>query len=281
MKSKAFSQVFLSFIFFLLSLVFVHAKVFAVTVSISQFPSTITQDPFTLSASISGATNGTNYVRIDIYKEGTTNYFGETYNGTDWYSGSDYHQYLPVTISGGQWSGSVQGSLGSPSSSQYDGVGTYRIRIRRYTSGGTTNATEADNSSVVISIVVPTPTPTPTNTPTPNPTSPPTATSKPAPTSVPTLIKSSPTTTKQTSVPTNSQILAIATDSADATDDGFLSASDNESISITPIQKVAGAHTSFVPTLAIVIGGVMLIGCGILFFYKYKVQKDGKDNLDE
>lgn len=275
MKQKILLQLSFCLFGFFITFFFIHSHALAVTVNINQYPQTITQDPFTVSASISGATNGTNYVRVDIYKEGSTNYFGETYNGADWYSGSDYHQYLPIIIANGQWTGTIQGSLGSPSTSEYDGMGAYRIRLRRYTGGGTTNATEADNSSVSITIVVPTPTPTPTNTPTPNPTSPPTATPKPTvtPTPVPTT-KSSPS-------PSISHILAIATDSADASKEGDLSASDEATLSPTSLQKVAGVHTSVLPNMLLIIAGVMVIGCGILFSYKFRKQKDGQDSNDE
>ena len=39
----------------------------AVSVTISDYPSTITEDAFTITASISGATAGTNYLKIDIF----------------------------------------------------------------------------------------------------------------------------------------------------------------------------------------------------------------------
>src|SRR5258706_10031607 len=138
---------------FLFAFLLSFGQALAVSVSITTHPSTIMQDMFTLSASISGAGNGTNYLRIDIYKDGTQNYFGETFNGTDWYSGSDYHGYFPITIAGSSWNGNIMGNLGSPSVSQYDGTGTYKIRLRRYTGGGSSTASEADASSVVVAIV--------------------------------------------------------------------------------------------------------------------------------
>jgi len=158
----------LIFLFFLSPL-----SVFAVSVSIINFPSTITVDPFSITASISGAASGTNYLRVDLYKEGTSNYFGETYNGSDWCSSSNGKEYLPVTIQSGKfWSGDIQARTGEISTSNYDGQGTYKIRLRRYTSSGGSNTTEADGSSVTITINIPTSTPAPTVVPThPPPTS--------------------------------------------------------------------------------------------------------------
>src|SRR3972149_11172560 len=77
-------------------------RAYAVTVTISNNPSTITSESFNLTVSIEGAQAGTNYIRVDLYKEGTTDYyFGETYNGSSWYNGSEEVQYFPVTIESG------------------------------------------------------------------------------------------------------------------------------------------------------------------------------------
>jgi len=176
---------------------------FAVSVTIPNYPSTITENSFTITASVSGAVAGTNYLRLDFFKDGSDNYFGETYNNADWYGGSTYSQYLPITIQTGiTWSGNVQGRIGSPSTTQYDGSGTYKIRLRRYTGSGGYTSSEADNSAVVVSIVIPTSTPTPTNTPTPIPTSVPASTATPTPTRTPT-----PTPTK---TPTPTPKLSIS-----------------------------------------------------------------------
>src|SRR5690242_4047930 len=109
---------------------------FAVTITIENPPANITEDPFSLQVNISGAQAATNYLRIDIYKDGTTDYFGYTSNGSDWYNKSDYQQYLPVTISeSGSWVGEVKGRLDT-AAKEYKGPGTYKLRIRRYTASG-------------------------------------------------------------------------------------------------------------------------------------------------
>ncbi|HKB88460.1 MAG TPA: hypothetical protein VKC53_02295, partial [Patescibacteria group bacterium] len=67
---------------------FFPKKIFAVSISINNFPQIINSiDSFQVSVNITGATNATNYLRVDLYKDGSSNYFGETYNGSDWYGG--------------------------------------------------------------------------------------------------------------------------------------------------------------------------------------------------
>lgn len=240
-------------------------KAHAVSVSIASFPSVITQDSFTLTASVSGAGNGTNYLRIDIYKEGSQNYFGETFNGTDWYSGSDYHQYLAIPIVSSSWSGTIQGNLGSPTTAQYDGTGTYRIRLRRYTGGGTSTASEADASSVVVSIVTPTPAPTPTPTPTPTPLPTPTPTKSPTPTPIPTP---SPQLT-----PLLSSSVATITSKR-----SVLAAAITPIVSVEP-QQTTSAFNWF-PFLSIGSGILILGCCGILFFKSYRKTREEYGSTD-
>lgn len=152
----------------------------AVTTTISSFPLTIGADPFSVEVHIASASAGTNYLRIDLYKEGMTRYFGETHNGSIWYSGSDGKQYFPVTISSDLVTANFQGRVGNPSVSEYDGSGSYRLRVRRYTASGNYNAPEANASSVLLTINLTNPTPTPTIAPVP------TATSTPLPSPTPT-----------------------------------------------------------------------------------------------
>src|SRR4051794_40273609 len=85
-------------IFFLLSFFVSPSVVLAVTITVDQIPQSVTTEPFTINVSVLGASQGQNYLRADLYKEGTSEYFGETYNGSDWYSGSSGAQYLPITV---------------------------------------------------------------------------------------------------------------------------------------------------------------------------------------
>lgn len=236
----------------------------AVSVTISDYPSTITEDSFTITASVSGATTGTNYLRIDIFKDGTTNYFGETFNNTDWYGGSTYSQYLPITIQTGvTWSGNIQGRIGSPTATQYDGSGTYKIRLRRYTSGGGYTSTEANNSAVTISIALPTSTPTPTDTPTSTPS--PTATPAPTRTPTPTLIPNTPTSKPSVS-PTPKEILPTSVLGESTESGSFVASKDpmnRKNVLIS--NETKGSNTTFQKSL-IAIGLILLAVCGILIF---------------
>ena len=68
-------------------------SVLAVTLTISDVPTSVTEEPFSVNVSVDGANPGQNYLRIDLYKEGTTNYFGETENGEDWVTDGDFSEY--------------------------------------------------------------------------------------------------------------------------------------------------------------------------------------------
>lgn len=134
-----------------------------VTITTSNIPSTITDESFTINVSVSGASAGTNYLRIDLYKENTTNYFGETYNNTSWYGGSTGTQYFPITIVSGQtWSGTVQGKVGTPTSTEYLGSGAYKLKIRRYTSSGSPTSNDQQTpQDITINISSSSPSPSP------------------------------------------------------------------------------------------------------------------------
>lgn len=168
-KTAFWRRVTLGLLILLLVSIFSSRRVLAVTTTISNFPTEIGSDPFSVTVNINQAANATNYLRIDLYKEETTQYFGETFNGRDWYRGSTGQSYFPVEIIEGTASASLQVRVGSPSLSEYDGPGTYRLRARRYTVSGNYTAAEANGSSITVQISVPLPTstPTPTNTVTP------------------------------------------------------------------------------------------------------------------
>ncbi|MBU1032116.1 hypothetical protein KKE03_04335 [Patescibacteria group bacterium] len=145
--------------------------VFAVIITMSNIPPTITDEQFTFDVSVSGASAGTNYLRVDLYKEGSTNYFGETYNNDIWYGGSDGKQYFPITILSGQtWNGSIQGRIGNPTVGEYPGPRNYKLRLRRYTNSGGLGTTDQTPQDIQIVFTLPTPSPTQTPTPTPTPT---------------------------------------------------------------------------------------------------------------
>ncbi len=163
--------------------------VWAVTTSISNVPSVVGQDPFNLTVSIAGAKAAKNYLRVDIYKEGTSEYKGQTFNGTDWYDGEDALSYFPIDIIGSEVNVATLSAKLSTIPSSWSAQDTFRLRVRRYTASGSYTSAEADGSAIPISIIIPSPTPTPLPSPTSTiePTSPPT--SGPTPTGVTSLIE--------------------------------------------------------------------------------------------
>lgn len=145
---------------------------YAVTLIYTDTPTSIGKDPFTLQVTIDGANPGTNYLRIDLYREETTNYFGETYNGSSWYKGGEGTLYFPITIGEEKVAtASVQGKVGEPTSGEYPGPGQYKLKVRRYTNSG--NSASGDTQTpVIVEITLPAVSPSPAPQPraTPNPT---------------------------------------------------------------------------------------------------------------
>ena len=261
---------------FILSFYF-SSKVFAVSVSITNFPSSITSDSFTVNVSVLGASSGTNYIRVDLYKDGTQNYFGETYNGSDWYSGSDGKQYFPITIidSKSTVAASLQARIGIPNSSDYDNQGSYKMRIRRYTSSGGQGSEDPSNSAVSIAINVSTPTPTPTPMPS--------VTQSPqnSPTSIPASNMVIITPKPSTPVP------SIAFDN-ESSEEAVLGESSESSIlnpSSNPLgiqdskekEIVLSSRENNIGKILIFLGFVFILACGILFSWSHIRNRLKKD----
>ncbi|MBI1863849.1 hypothetical protein HYS03_01435 [Candidatus Woesebacteria bacterium] len=148
----------LFFILLVFSLIF-PKKIFAVTLTISDAPSQISNDPFEFNVLIEGARPATNYLEIAIFKEGTTDYFGQTWNGSGWYSGSDAKSYFPITIaSSASTSARLKGRVEDAIS------GNYRLKVRRYTQSG--NLASNDKITLV-DLIINIKTPPPSESPTP------------------------------------------------------------------------------------------------------------------
>ncbi len=142
---------------FIVSFIFI-SKAFAVTVSVINLPSDIKDENFIITASISGASLGQNYLRVDLYKDGTSNYFGETFNGLNWYSGSDGKLYFPVTIDSSKIVlATVTARLGDPEINDYLGKGMYKLKLRRYTSSGSQASDQQTPVDIQINLLTPTP----------------------------------------------------------------------------------------------------------------------------
>lgn len=138
----------------------------AVSVNIDELPETVSAEPFMVGVTVDGANEGTNYLRVDLYQDGTKNYFGETFNGLDWYGGSDGKQYWPVVIGvDHKISTTVQARVGTPSEKYFVGDGLYKLRVRRYTASGSQSSGDQQNTADV-RIVISTPVPSAETSPT-------------------------------------------------------------------------------------------------------------------
>lgn len=253
-------------IFFLVFLIFFISpqKIFAVSVDVINIPNTISSASFSVNVSVYGAKAGKNYLRVDLFKEETFNYFGETFNENEWYFGSTGTSYFPIDIisSTSTASAVVQAQIGEPSKTDYLGPGAYKLRIRRYTSASSYSASDSYNVTIDI------PTPSPTNAPTASPTKTPTPSPTPTPKPIPTKTATSKPTITPTIKPKES-------------DQPMNLISDIKINEETPIGMVAGAiDEKKSPTLAIIFifFGTIFLGYGGYLLYNAKNDIKNKTN---
>lgn len=266
MKAIIFIIAFVVFIFF-------KSAAYAVSINIVNYPSSISSDSFNVTFSVTGASDGQNYFRVNLFKDGTSSYFGETYNGLGWYSGSDGKQYFPLSIISSSASATIQARLGTPGTSDYSGTGVYKLKIRRYTTSGNPSSSDVQNPvDITINYSSSTPTPLPTNTPTLTPTL--TLTPTPANSPTPTLTLSPTKKLSNTLTPTSKMEETITQEVMGSTNQ----ASDSES----PAPKEDNKPTSsFNPAncigfIFIFVGVIFLSLCGILFFWPVLKEKFSK-----
>lgn len=134
-------------------------------VVINSFPAEISSDPFEVAITIIGAKSAKNYLRVELYKDGTKNYFGETFNGNTWYGGTDGLFYSPVDIAGPKTEATIKARLGDPDVADYQGKGNYKLKVKRYTASGNPASDDVKEVDVAITYHKETPTPVPTQTP--------------------------------------------------------------------------------------------------------------------
>ncbi len=257
------------FLLLFLLLLFFPQKIFATSPQITAYPNgDISLDQsFTVSATMSGLSKSAIYrLRIVLASSGTSNYFGSTWNGADWYSGNpssiNYANFYSITTdANGAWSGDVQGKIDPDDPNFTAGSGTYDLKVGRYTQTGST----ATWSNIVsVNVVIP-PTPIPTSTPSPTNTSAPTA----KPTSTPTKIPTVKPTTSLTSKPTDD----ISTDD-ESSMEGVLGTSSGSTQTPEKKSLVAGAsdkqqsRVNWLPIIFILAGFGLLASCGILIFFQ-------------
>lgn len=181
----------------------VPAQVFAaISFSISN-PQT-TDDKITIDVSISGLSSSSCpdnncYLQAAFTSQTQTRYFGYTQNNNnEWYKydGSPEQDYIKSTFfnfhpQDGNWSGTLTIKV-DEQDSDYDGPGTYDLKVWRYSGNSNSSSGDADNL-LPIELTVSQPTPQPTST--PNPTSSPTP--KPTSSSTTASTKKSPSPTPQ------------------------------------------------------------------------------------
>lgn len=272
-------------ILILFSLTFGTTPAFAVSVIVSNPPSEITDQPFSLNVSITGASPATNYLRVSLFPPGTTKYFGYTNNGTTFINSSDYSQYLPITIdSSGSWSGVIEARL-DIASSYYEGPGTYSLKVRRYTQSGSSYTWSKEISlSVNLPTPAPTPSPSPTPTPTPTPSHTPTPSPTPKKTSSPTNTPAPKPTLKpspapQTSLAPQTPLPSILKPSSKEYRIASVAAVATKAASISANTKVINDQ-QFNPFK--IIGAILIIvglAIPIFFFIKLKLKSKPRENL--
>jgi hypothetical protein len=255
----------IAFTLFLLCLPVLSPAV-AVSLMISSYPSSVSIDPFNISVSVQGASEGNNYLRADLYKEGTVNYFGETFNGSSWYMGSDGKSFYPITVVSSSASALLQIRIGNPSIAEFTGSGLYKLKIRRYTASGSLASSDTQTPvDVTINYSTPTPVPTaaPTQTPTVSPTTIPSLTNTPTP--IPTL--------KNLPSPTITSIASPTDFDENSPQSSVLGSHDNEPLKNENKAITKISSTSYNGTTGIIfigLGVIFLAICGILFFHSYK-----------
>lgn len=169
--------------------------VFAVSVSVSNAPSSIDKDQeFEIDAFLSClGCSSDSYLRAAFYPSGTS-YFGYTQNndGT-WINEpggncTQYYKIVPSDLIVGSWSGTLKVKPDS-ASSYYTSPGEYLFKVGRYTAS-CSSPTWSQEFTIAITGPTPTPTPAPTQSFTPTPSSTIMHTSTPTKTPTPTKLNS-------------------------------------------------------------------------------------------
>jgi hypothetical protein len=157
---------------FLLLFIFFPVPLFAATININA-PSTnsVSETNWEYQANVDltiDVTNGTvYYLRGVFHKDGTSNYCGYTWNGSEWYSGpissnEGWKKFLSITIASNSASTILKTKF-DPTQSGCKETGNYKFKVQRYTVSGSSSFDTQDELSVEVNV----PTPFPTATPTP------------------------------------------------------------------------------------------------------------------
>lgn len=167
----------------------------------------------------------------------------------------------------------ITARLGEPEINEYSGPGTYKLKLRRYTSSGSQALDQQAPVDIQINYLMPTTDPTtePTTTPTPAPQSVPTAIPKPtvSPTPSPNSLSAEILEEDATEEPIFEEILGEASQSA------TLGALITPLETIIPGRKeiVLSARDNKIAIILIALGVVFISACVILFFWTYIKKK--------
>ena len=262
-------------IFYSILFCFFVYPVAAVTVDLSNVPTSIATQDFTVNVSVTGASSNTNnYLRAAIYSDASpTSYFGFTYNGNAWYNGTpspiDAKQFLQIPIdSQGSWSGQLKIKLDL--TARHIGAGNYFLKVARYTASATSISDWSNSMSLAVTVPSNTPTLVPTVTPTKT-SSTLLATSRPTPTSTANLnlTQNTENANETEGGSPSAEVLSESTNSANLTQI-------HDITSPTPSKKVKIlADSGFNWGLIFIsLGGLVIAGaCGILGIRYYKTRK--------
>lgn len=187
------------------------ASVTLTNLSSDKISSTDQEVEVSVKLTIDVATGTNYYLRGVFYQDGTHNYCGFTWNGSEWYSGpytvnEGWKKFLPVSIA----SSSAETDLKAKLDQQDSGCkqsGTYKFKVERFTSSGSGSFDSQNELTYLIDI--PTISPAPSASPTVKPSAvvKSSATVKPLPTNTPG--KSSASSTP-VSVATNTPAVKIS-----------------------------------------------------------------------
>lgn len=155
-----------------------------------------------VTLSLQGQANKTYYVEGAFKKDDGTNYFGLTWNNQIWtpYTASNQSTLLQIiTDQNGSWTGELRIKL-DEQSSFYTGPGNYLLRLKRFTSTGSSSSWSDESIPIQVTSSTPLPIPISSQTPSSLPTPSSTTIASPTPasstftiTKIPTAITSSQT----------------------------------------------------------------------------------------
>lgn len=242
--------------------------------TISNTPASVDQSQeFSVNVALSCSGCSDSYLRGVFYPSGTS-YFGYTQDNTGNWSNSpgsaclSYYKVSQTDLVGGSWSGTLKFKA-DKDSTFYNGPGEYLFKVGRYTASCSSPSIWSNETTIAITGSTPTPTSGPL-------TSSPSPTDTPTPTKIPTL---TPTpTTKPTNTPTPKKKKEVEVVLGAKTKNTPTPKNSKDKVE----EKIAGA-SSVNPTyvLFILIGLVILSGCGILAWQKFDPLHHKKGFFDE